>query len=151
MNRGQNLGLLKFAEDKQVFIAEAATLPYCCRRLEGPGTVNIHRVNGPNILFAALPATDTEAAIKALERTYAQVVKHAVSILEPALYNVNIIVHPVGALLNMGRIEYSHGEFYMYKEGITPSIARLKAMQLKAAIFHSGGPAPGGRRGRQGL
>ena len=29
----------------------------------------------------------------------------AVSILEPALYNVNIIVHPVGALLNMGRIE----------------------------------------------
>ncbi len=34
----------------------------------------------------------------------------------------------------------------IHKEGITPSIARLKALKLKAAILHSGGPAPGGNR-----
>lgn len=111
--------------DKRVILAEGVTFPYCCRSLKGPGTVNIHRVDGPNMLFAALPATDTPAAVEALEGTYASSVKPAKSILEPALYNVNIIVHPVGAILNMGRIEYSKGEFYMYKEGITPSVKKV--------------------------
>lgn len=111
--------------DRPVVLAEAVTFPYCCRCLHGPGTVNIHRVDGPNMLLAALPATDTPRAIEAMEGTYADVVKPGRSILEPALYNVNIIVHPVGALLNMGRIEYSGGEFYMYKEGITTSVKKV--------------------------
>ncbi len=110
---------------RRVFLAEAVTFPYCCRRLKGPGTVNIHRVDGPRMLLAALPATDTEVVMKALSGTYADVVQPAVSVLEPALYNVNIIVHPVGALLNMGRIEYSKGEFWMYKEGLTPSVKKV--------------------------
>ncbi len=111
--------------DTPVVLAEAVTFPYCCRCLGGPGTVNIHREDGPNMLLAALPASDTVKAIVALQGTYANVVKPARSILEPALYNVNIIVHPVGALLNMGRIEYANGEFYMYKEGITPSVKKV--------------------------
>jgi opine dehydrogenase len=123
--------------DRRVYLAESVTLPYCCRRLEGPGTVNIHRVDGPNMLLAALPATDTRTVLEALEGTYAHVVKPAVSILEPALYNPNIIVHPVGALLNMGRIEHTGGEFYMYKEGITPSVKKvIYAMDAeRSALF----------------
>jgi opine dehydrogenase len=77
------------------------------------------------MLLAALPMADTNAVLEALAGTYADVVKPAVSILEPALYNVNIIVHPVGALLNMGRIEHSKGEFWMYKEGLTPSVKKV--------------------------
>jgi opine dehydrogenase len=111
--------------DRRVFLAEAVTFPYCCRRLKGPGTVNIHRIDGPRMLLAALPATDTQVVLKALAGTYADVVQPAMSVLEPALYNVNIIVHPVGALLNMGRIEYSKGEFWMYKEGLTPSVKKV--------------------------
>jgi opine dehydrogenase len=111
--------------DRRVLLAEAVTFPYCCRRMEGPGTVNIHRIDGPKMLLAALPAEDTPGVIQALSGVYADVVQPAVSILEPALYNVNIIVHPVGALLNMGRIEYSKGEFWMYKEGLTPSVKKV--------------------------
>jgi opine dehydrogenase len=126
---GGTLAMRKIWDDMgckaEVVLAEAVTFPYCCRSLDGPGTVNIHRVDGPNMLLAALPASDTPAALKALEGTYANVVKPAKSILEPALYNVNIIVHPVGAILNMGRIEYTKGEFYMYKEGITPSVKKV--------------------------
>jgi len=130
--------------DKDVYLAEGVTFPYCCRRLEGPGTVNIHRIDGPNMLLAALPATDTEAVVRALEGTYADKVKPAISILEPALYNVNIIVHPVGALLNMGRIEYSNGDFYMYKEGITPSLKRIVyAMDAeRSSLFKALGYSP---------
>lgn len=130
--------------DRKVILAEGVTFPYCCRRLRGPGTVNIHRIDGPKMLLAALPASDTAAAIAALEGTYAHMVTPGVSILEPALYNVNIIVHPVGALLNMGRIEYSKGEFYMYKEGITPSVKKvIHAMdQERSAVFTAMGYRP---------
>ncbi len=107
-----------------VLLAEGATLPYCCRRLDGPGTVNIHRVDGPRNQVAALPASQTPEVMAALEGVYDTVVP-AQSVLEPALYNPNIIVHPTGALFNMGRIEHSQGEFWMYKEGITPSVKKI--------------------------
>jgi opine dehydrogenase len=107
-----------------VILGEAATLPYCCRRLEGPGTVNIHRIDGPRNQVAALPASRTPELMAALKGVYDTVVP-ARSILEPALYNPNIIVHPAGALFNMGRIEHSQGEFWMYKEGITPSVKKI--------------------------
>lgn len=110
---------------RKVLLAEGVTFPYCCRRLRGPGTVNIHRIDGPRMLLAALPASDTAAAIEALDGTYGHMVQPGKTILEPALYNVNIIVHPVGGLLNMGRIEYAKGEFWMYKEGITPSVKKV--------------------------
>lgn len=130
--------------DRRVFLSEGVTFPYCCRRLQGPGTVNIHRIDGPRMLLAALPATDTDTVFKALEETYADVVKPAISILEPALYNVNIIVHPVGALLNMGRIEYSKGEFWMYKEGITPSVKKVISRMdaERSALFKRLGYSP---------
>jgi len=130
--------------NRHVFLAEAVTFPYCCRRLKGPGTVNIHRIDGPRMLLAALPATDTQAVLAALSGTYAGVVQAAVSVLEPALYNVNIIVHPVGALLNMGRIEHSKGEFWMYKEGLTPSVKKV-IYQMDAermAVFKAFGYRP---------
>ena len=95
------------------------------------------------MLLAALPVTDTGDILKALTGTYADVVQPAVSILEPALYNVNIIVHPVGALLNMGRIEHTKGEFWMYKEGLTPSVKKViyrmdteRSVLFKALGYH---------------
>ncbi len=107
-----------------VILAESATFPYCCRRLQGPGTVNIHRIDGPRNQIAALPASRTPALMRALEGVY-DTVAPAKSVLEPALYNPNLIVHPAGALFNMGRIEYSGGDFWMYKEGITPSVKKI--------------------------
>jgi opine dehydrogenase len=107
-----------------VILGEAATFPYCCRRLEGPGTVNIHRIDGPRNQVAALPASRTPELMASLKGVYDTVVP-ARSILEPALYNPNIIVHPAGTLFNMGRIEHSRGEFWMYKEGITPSVKKI--------------------------
>jgi opine dehydrogenase len=129
---------------RRVFLAEAVTFPYCCRRLHGPGTVNIHRIDGPRMLLAAFPARDTPSILRTLSGTYSDVVQPAVSVLEPALYNVNIIVHPVGALLNMGRIEYSKGEFWMYKEGLTPSVKKVihSMDEERSALFKAFGYQP---------
>ncbi len=48
----------------------------------------------------------------------------AANVLEAAINNPNPITHPVAAVFNAGRIEYSRGEFYLYREGITEGVVR---------------------------
>ena len=45
-------------------------------------------------------------------------------VFEAGLSNPNPTLHCLGVLLNAGRIEYSHGEFYYYEEGMTPGVCR---------------------------
>ena len=47
------------------------------------------------------------------------------SVLECGFSSMNPIMHPAGILMNAGRIEYSKGDFYFYKEGVTPGVARV--------------------------
>jgi opine dehydrogenase len=53
------------------------------------------------------------------------VTEAGINVLDVGLNNGNPIAHPSPALLNTGRIEYSGGEFYHYKEGITPHVAKV--------------------------
>ena len=47
------------------------------------------------------------------------------NVLAISFSNPNPTVHPPGTILNIGRIQYSKGEFYLYKEGITEAPARM--------------------------
>ena len=128
-------GTLQFAKTlrdvrvtNKVYLAETVTLPYACR-LRGPAYVNVHSGLGVREVIAAFPARDTEAVIEASRPAYPNLTP-ATHVLETALYNPNILLHPVGVIFNLGRIEYSKGEFWMYKEGFTPSVRRiLEALQ----------------------
>ncbi|MDQ1250465.1 MAG: opine dehydrogenase, partial [Actinomycetota bacterium] len=46
------------------------------------------------------------------------------SVLEAGLSNPNPTLHCLGVLLSASRIEYSHGEFYYYEEGMTPHVCQ---------------------------
>ncbi len=106
---------------REVILAESCTLPYGAR-LKGPGhvVVFIHAVILPTGVF---PAIKTDKVISKLKQYYPAILP-AKDVLEAAINNPNPIVHPVATLLSATRIEHSKGEFYLYAEGMTPSVAR---------------------------
>ena len=75
-------------------------------------------------VIATFPGVDVEAVIEATQPAYPMLTP-ATHVLETALYNGNVLLHPVGVIFNLGRIEYSQGEFWMYKEGFTPSVLKI--------------------------
>lgn len=122
-------GSLEFARifkeqgvEANVLLCECCTLPYGAR-LAGPGHVLIH-IEAVTLPIGVFPANRTEEAIARLQEVYPTIVP-AANVLEAAINNPNPIVHPAATLLSVTRIEYSGGEFYLYREGMTPAVARV--------------------------
>jgi len=122
-------GSLEFAHifkaqgvDKDILLCECCTLPYGAR-LTAPGHVLIH-IEAVTLPTGVFPANRTDEAIATLQEVYPAIVPTA-NVLEAAINNPNPIVHPAATVLSATRIEYSGGEFYLYREGMTPAVARL--------------------------
>ncbi|HID56610.1 TPA: hypothetical protein EYP37_08785 [Candidatus Poribacteria bacterium] len=109
------------APEKKITIAGTNTLPYGTR-LAGPAQVNL-LLMAPEVIISALPAKETERILPELQELF-PMLKPAQNVLAASFSNPNPIVHPAGSLLNTGRIQYSKGDFYLYREGITEAVAR---------------------------
>ena len=107
---------------KKTALIETNTLPYGTR-LMGPAKIKL-LVIAPRVMAAALPAKGGDRAVAGLKDLFPCILPGA-NVLATAFNNPNPIVHPPGSLLNTGRIEFSGGNFYMYHEGITDSVARV--------------------------
>jgi len=114
--------LLDAARREGVTIIETSTLPYGTR-IVGPGEISL-LLTAPHVLAAPLPDGRNREAMQQLREMFSCVFQGP-NVLAAAFNNPNPIVHPPGSLLNTGRIEYSRGDFYMYREGITESVARV--------------------------
>ncbi|MHA1802987.1 MAG: NAD/NADP octopine/nopaline dehydrogenase family protein [Promethearchaeota archaeon] len=106
----------------RVKIAETNTLPYGTR-LIGPSKLDLF-VTAKKILFSAFPASDTEEILERVKDTF-PVLEPIDNVLSVSFSNPNPTVHPAPSLLNTGRIQYSKGEFYLYREGITEATGRV--------------------------
>lgn len=121
-------GTLEFAKifkerrvRREVIFAESCTLPYGAR-LKAPGHVSVF-INALILPTGVFPSKKTKDVIPKLKKYYFTITP-AKDVLEAAINNPNPIVHPVATLLSATRIEHSKGEFYLYAEGMTPSVAR---------------------------
>jgi opine dehydrogenase len=122
------VGSLEFSEEmrrqcisKDITISELDTLPYASRII-GPDSVHVfHKL--PQFSMGVFPSSKTARVLPLLRDLYPEVAALR-DVLEAGLSNCNPVIHPLGVLLNAGRIEYSRGEFWYYEEGITPATAR---------------------------
>lgn len=110
--------------DGSIGLAETASLPYFAR-LIGPGQVMV-TFKTP-VAMAAFPGKYTPQVVEQVRTAYPDT-SPLTDILEAALCNFNMLGHPAGSLLNAGAIEFaemSGRDYYMYKEGCSPSVARV--------------------------
>jgi opine dehydrogenase len=102
-----------------VVIAEGESLPFDSR-IVAPGKVNICFENVRNPI-GVFPSKKTEETLTRLRQILPRYTARR-NVLESAFHNPNLIVHTVGAIMSVGRIEHSQGEFWMYREAFTPTI-----------------------------
>lgn len=120
-----NLGSIYFRSllPKKVLVAEGEST-IIDARIEKPGVVNIIFKNVRNAL-SFNPSSDTKQGFKFISGIIPNYTHTRTNVIETALQNPNLVLHTVGTILSASRIEYSNGEFYMYREAFTPSIWKV--------------------------
>jgi len=114
--------LLKQLKIKDISVGETCTLPYGCR-LANPFHVNVFDIN-KDVLFAMFPDVETKKALERIHPYLPNLIKSE-TVLETSLSYPNLLLHPVGMILNAGWIEHRKGDFCYYYDGISPSVARI--------------------------
>lgn len=104
-----------------VTVSELDTLPYATR-ISGPSSVNVYH-SLSTFGVGVFPSVKTREILALVRNLYPGTTAFR-DVLEAGLANCNPVIHPLGVLMNAGRIEYSRGEFWYYEEGITASTAR---------------------------
>jgi len=126
LNPGHTGGALEFSE---VFrqsgrcappIAEFSTLTYVARKPEPDCVFTSGRAK--SVRLAALPGGEDAASIAAELYDCAH---RTPDVLFTGLSNVNMVLHPPGAILGAAWIEATGGDFTFYVEGLTDGVARV--------------------------
>lgn len=108
--------VLKHCSDKKLIVAEAES-SFIDGRIMEPGyfRVGFRNVRNPIGIY---PRERKEEAIIKLDKLDERFV-YLDSVVEAAIHNPNLIVHTVGSVMSIPRIEKSKGEFCMYHEAYT--------------------------------
>jgi len=116
--------------DKEVVYSEWETTAYNGRIMDSL-YVRITFYN-PRNAISVLPVNRREQVLGILSSMFDNTRYTRKHILESAIHNPNLIVHTVGMLLSASRIEYSGGEFWMYREAFTKSVVNvIKAFDVQ--------------------
>lgn len=117
-----NMGSFFFAKEAKegVIFAESESTPYNAR-ITDIGEVTITFKNVRNAI-SFLNSKKNNHYLSKVDDLFSAHKFLRSNIIESAMHNPNLIVHTVGVILSASRIEFSKGEFWMYKEAFTNSI-----------------------------
>lgn len=120
-----NMGSTQFAKytkGKHVIYVEGESTPYDAR-ITAPGKVEILFKNVRNAV--SFLNKDDEKYLPVVTSLFGTHKFLRSNVIESTLHNPNMVVHTIGAIMSASRIEYSNGEFWMYRESFSPSIWNL--------------------------
>lgn len=119
------MGSLLFKKhiDKDITYCEWETTAYNGRIIDD-SYVKITFYN-PRNAISVMPASRSDQVLDTFSKMFDNTQYLRRNILESALHNPNMIVHTIGVLFSASRIEYSNGEFWMYKEAFTDSVINV--------------------------
>ncbi|MCM1140431.1 MAG: NAD/NADP octopine/nopaline dehydrogenase family protein [Muribaculum sp.] len=113
-------------------------------RISQPGTVTILFRNVRNML-SFNPSDNSVEKLKVFQNLFPTYCGCRTNIIETAMHNPNLVVHTIGTIMSASRIELSNGEFWLYKEGFSPSIwniiRKLDIEKNKVISAYGGEPA----------
>lgn len=103
---------------ENLIFVEGESSPIDCR-VVSPGKAKIlfKNVRNPISVFPKKLEEKVFDCLKSFEYNFTL----RENIIESALHNPNLIVHTTGAIMSIPRIEYSKGDYSMYKEVFTPT------------------------------
>ncbi len=104
---------------EEVIVVEAQSSFIDCR-IFAPGKIKVGFRNARNPL-GIYPSNKKGIAQEKLDQLGFPFV-YLDNVIEAALHNPNLIVHTVGAIMSLPRIEKTKGEYCMYHEVFTPSV-----------------------------
>lgn len=79
----------------------------------------------PRNAISVLPVSESQHVLDVFSPLFDNTHFLRRNILESAIHNPNMIVHTIGMLFSASRIEFSQGEFWMYREAFTDSIVNV--------------------------
>ena len=79
----------------------------------------------PRNAISVLPVVKSQQVLGVFSQLFDNTHYLRKNILESAIHNPNMIVHTIGMTFSAARIEYSKGEYWMYREGFTDSIINV--------------------------
>jgi len=94
-------------------------------RLAAAARVEVYRRTA-HLRCAALPGRLTAELVGEIANIYPNVMP-ARNVMETGLANINAIMHPAGMVSNAGWIEKTSGDFYFYREALSPAVANVIA------------------------
>ncbi len=113
--------MLKYCKNNMPIVVEAES-SFIDSRISEPGKINVsfRNVRNPIGVYPSKKTDYVKEKLKTLDYNF-----EYVSTTEAALHNPNLIVHTVGAIMSIPRIEKTNGDYCMYHEVFTPSVWRI--------------------------
>lgn len=118
--------VLKYFEGKKVTFVETNSVPFPCRSVVD-GVVTVLQPK-QSLDVGILSSDHPEEIFALLNRLFGGILHLQNPLISIGLGNPNGVVHPSSAILNLGRIEDTQGDFFFYRQGMTESVAKVAAM-----------------------
>ncbi|KAH8157004.1 hypothetical protein CIB48_g11243 [Xylaria polymorpha] len=117
------------------YLLETSASPFGSRLLDGKRSEQglssdskycVHVLGFKSVMpIASLPTDMSEDLRSDIGGIFPKPLQWCSNVIEAAFYNFNGVLHPITAVMNAGWVEHTKGDFYFYRQGMTPSVTKI--------------------------